>query len=55
MAYKIMVKNKISKESENLKIARDKGINSSDWLGSFVFERKGQFILVQINICDSFS
>ncbi len=33
MAYKIVGKNKISNESENLKIARDKGVNSSDWLG----------------------
>ncbi len=32
MAYKIKGKNKISKESKNLKIARDKGVNSSDWL-----------------------
>jgi hypothetical protein len=28
-----MEKNKISKESENLKTARDKGVTSSDWLG----------------------
>jgi hypothetical protein len=28
-----MGKNKISKESKNLKIARDKGVTSSDWLG----------------------
>jgi hypothetical protein len=27
MAYKIKGKNKISKESKNLKIARDKGVN----------------------------
>ncbi len=33
LAYKIIGKNKISKESENLKIARDKGVTSSDWLG----------------------
>jgi hypothetical protein len=32
LAYKIMEKNKISNESENLKIARDKGVTSSDWL-----------------------
>jgi hypothetical protein len=32
MAYKIMGKNKISKESEILKIARDKGVCLSDWL-----------------------
>ena len=27
-----MEKNKISKESGNIKIARDKGVTSSDWL-----------------------
>jgi hypothetical protein len=32
MAYKIIEKNKISKESKNIKIARDKGVTSSDWL-----------------------
>lgn len=35
IAYKIIGKNKISKKSESLKIARDKGINSCDWLDFF--------------------
>ena len=36
MAYKILNKNKISKESENEQIAHDKGVTSTDWLGNFV-------------------
>jgi hypothetical protein len=28
-----MKKDKISKESENVETARDKGVNSTDWLG----------------------
>ncbi len=37
LAYKIMGKNKINKESKNLKIARDKGVNSTNWLGFHIF------------------
>jgi hypothetical protein len=33
LAYKIMGKNKINNESENVKITRDKGVNSTNWLG----------------------
>ncbi len=33
MAYEIMDINKISKESENLETARDKGVNSTELLG----------------------
>ena len=32
MAYKIMNENKVSKESESTETARDKGVNSTDWL-----------------------
>jgi integrase/recombinase XerD len=32
LAYKIMGKNKINNESENVKITRDKGVNSTNWM-----------------------
>ncbi len=33
MAYKIMEKNKIDKESKNVETAHDKGVTSTDLLG----------------------
>lgn len=37
MALKIMNKNKISTESQDIEIAREKGVNSTDWLGICLF------------------
>lgn len=36
MAYEIMNKEKVNTESDNSETARDKGVNSTDWLGVFL-------------------
>ncbi|ODS32870.1 MAG: hypothetical protein SCARUB_01976 [Candidatus Scalindua rubra] len=36
MAYKIMKKDKVNKESETVETARGKGVNSTDLLGNFL-------------------
>ena len=44
MAYRIMDKNKINKESKTVETARDKGVTSSDWL-YFIANRLGSTLI----------